>query len=66
MERTGANILIIGNIMTARQIYNINEILRPIEAKAWDRIDLILKIFERHAKNTEAKLQIELAAIKHM
>jgi GTP-binding protein HflX len=27
---------------------------------------LILKIFEKHAQSTEARLQIELAAIKHM
>ena len=33
---------------------------------AWDRIDLILKIFEKHAESGEARLQIELAAIKHM
>lgn len=29
-------------------------------------MDLILKIFERHAVSTEARLQIELASIKHM
>jgi GTP-binding protein HflX len=40
--------------------------LRTIGAIAWDRVDLILKIFERHATTTESKLEIELAAIKHM
>ncbi len=34
--------------------------------KAWDRIDLILKIFQKHASTREAKLEIELASIKHM
>ena len=29
-------------------------------------MDLLLKIFARHAQSTEAKLQVELAAIKHM
>ncbi|MCT4617768.1 MAG: GTPase HflX [Candidatus Gracilibacteria bacterium] len=66
MRREKADILIIGNILKAKQIYNINEKLRDIDAKAWDRVDLILKIFERHAKSTEARLQIELAAIRHM
>ena len=66
MEQQGANILILWNILKPHQIYNLNEKLRPIWAKAWDRVDLILKIFERHAKSAEAKLQIELAAIKHM
>jgi len=58
--------LILGNILKAHQIYKINEKLRSIGAKAWDRVDLILKIFERNAQSAEAKLQIELAAIKHM
>ena len=66
MEKAGANILILWNILKPRQIYAINEKLKPIWAKAWDRIDLILKIFERNALSKEAKLQIELAAIKHM
>lgn len=33
---------------------------------AWDRIDVILKIFQKHASTREAKLEIELASIKHM
>lgn len=66
MKEENANILILWNILRPHQIYKINEYLRPIWAKAWDRIDLILKIFEKHAKSAEAKLQIELAAIKHM
>ena len=66
MKSEKANILILGNILKTHQIYNINESLRDIWAKAWDRVDLILKIFERHAKSAEAKLQIELASIRHM
>lgn len=66
MENEGANILILWNILKSQQIFKINEKLRPIWAKAWDRVDLILKIFERNAASAEAKLQIELAAIKHM
>jgi len=66
MQEQNANILILWNILKPRQIYAINEKLKPIWAKAWDRIDLILKIFERNALSKEAKLQIELASIKHM
>ncbi len=66
MQEKNANILILWNALKPRQIYTINEKLKPIWAKAWDRIDLILKIFERNAFSKEAKLQIELAAIKHM
>lgn len=66
MELKWANLLILWNILKPSQIYKINEKLRKIWAKAWDRIDLILKIFEKNAKSREAKLQIELAAIQHM
>jgi len=66
MEEAGANLLVLWNPLKPSQIYNINEKLKFIWAKAWDRVDLILKIFERNAKSREAKLQIELASIKHM
>ncbi len=64
----GAELLIIGNIMKPAQVWNVNEHLRKAESKmqAWDRVDLILKIFALHANSPESKLQIELAAIKHM
>lgn len=64
----GAELLIIGNIMKPAQIWNVNEYLRKAKStiQAWDRVDLILKIFALHAVSPEAKLQIELAAIKHM
>ncbi|MEK7672402.1 MAG: GTPase HflX [Patescibacteria group bacterium] len=67
-RENGANLLILNNILKPKQIYNLDEYFREakIEMKAWDRVDLILKIFDKHAKTTEAKLQIELAAIKHM
>lgn len=32
----------------------------------WDRVDLILAIFSKHAHTTEASLQIELARMRHM
>lgn len=66
MEAQESNLLVIGNILKPHQIYKINERLKNIGAKAWDRVDLILKIFEKNAKTEETKLQIELAAIKHM
>jgi GTP-binding protein HflX len=44
----------------------LNELLRPIGAKSRDRVDLILKIFDKHAVSMESRLQVELAAIRHM
>ncbi len=61
-----AQILVINNILKPKQIFNLDEELRKANMKTWDRIDLILKIFDKHAKTTEAKLQIELASIRHM
>lgn len=66
MHLQWANLLVLGNILKPHQMYNLNERLKKIWAVAWDRVDLILKIFEKNAKNEETKLQIELAAIKHM
>lgn len=66
MQRMNSNLLIIGNVLKPSQIYHINELLRPIGAKARDRVDLILKIFDKHATSMEARLQVELVAIKHM
>ena len=74
MLRLEANLLVIGNALKPAQIYAINEKLRLVSEEqnlkekmvARDRIDLILKIFEKHAEWGEARLQIELAAIKHM
>jgi len=66
MKETGAQLLIVGNILKPQQIYNLGEQLREHKLQARDRVDLILKIFERHATSSEARLQIESAAIKHM
>ncbi len=66
MKESGAELLIVGNILKPQQIYNLSEQLRVEKLQARDRVDLILKIFERHATSSEARLQIELAAIKHM
>ncbi len=60
--------IIIWNILKARQIYAIVQEIekRKMKLQVWDRVDLILKIFQRHAKTPEAKLQIQLASLKHM
>lgn len=63
-----ADTLIIGNILKPRQIYAIIQEVerRKMKLQIWDRVDLILKIFQLHAKTPESKLQIQLASIKHM
>ena len=61
-----ANIIIINNIVKPRQLYELGELFRLANIEVWDRIDLILKIFDKHAQSSEAKLQIDLARIRHM
>ncbi len=61
-----ANIIIVNNELKPRQTYNLSELVRPSKLQVWDRIDLILKIFQKHASTKEAKLEIELASIRHM
>lgn len=65
-EKHKADLLIVNNILKPRQIFNLDEALKEEKIKTWDRVDLILKIFSKHAQTTEAKLQIELASIRHM
>jgi GTP-binding protein HflX len=65
-KHLGANILIVNNELKPHQTYNLGEIFRKEKMEVWDRIDLILKIFQKHASTREARLEIELAAIKHM
>ena len=65
-KEIGANILIVNNELKPHQTYNLSEKFRKSKIQVWDRIDLILKIFQKHASSKEAKLEIELASIKHM
>ncbi len=65
-KELGGEILILNNQIKPRQMFAIQEKLRPHNLRAWDRIDLILNIFQKHATTREAKLQIELASIRHM
>lgn len=64
--RERADILIVNNLLKPKQMFMLDEMLRPHKMVVWDRIDLILKIFQKHASTAEAKLQIKLAAIHHM
>ncbi len=60
------NVLILGNILKPRQIWELTERLREENIEVWDKVDLILHIFSQHAQSSEAKLQIQLAKIRHM
>lgn len=65
-RRDNVQLLIVNNLLKPKQMFTLGEKLRPHKVAVWDRVDLILKIFQAHAKTAEAKLQIKLAAIHHM
>jgi len=62
------DILILNAIVKPTQLFHITEQLWTAnpDIKVWDRVDLILHIFEKHAQTTEARLQIEIAKMHHM
>lgn len=59
-------LIVVNNILKPHQIYNIEKRVERDHVGVWDRIDMILKIFQKHATTIEAKLQIRLAGIRHM
>jgi GTP-binding protein HflX len=58
-----ADLIIFDNELSPSQIRNIE---KELEIKVIDRTVLILDIFARRAKTTEAKLQVELAQSEYM
>jgi GTP-binding protein HflX len=65
-KETGANVLIVNDVLKPGQLFRLEEALEPVKMKVWDRVDLILHIFDRHATSAEAKLEIELARLRHI
>lgn len=62
------DVVVLNGIIKPGQIFEMKSVFvkskRQIEV--WDRIDLILHIFANHANTKESRLQIELAAMRHM
>ncbi len=65
-KKEKVELLVLNNILKPHQIFNIEKMVERDHMAVWDRIDMILKIFQKHATTTEAKLQIRLAGIRHM
>jgi GTP-binding protein HflX len=62
------DVVVLNGIVKATHLYEIKTKLLTYKdaVEVWDRADLILHIFAHHARTTEARLQIELAAMRHM
>ncbi len=65
-KKERVELIVVNNILKPHQIYNIEKRVERDHIAVWDRIDMILKIFHKHATTAEAKLQISLAGIRHM
>jgi len=68
LKTHSVDVIIVDGMLTAHQKFNLTKMYWDINPRieVWDRVDLILAIFSRHAHTTEAKLQIELARMQHM
>lgn len=62
------DVVVLNAIVKSSQIFRLEKELWVVDPKiqVWDRLDLILNIFEQHASTREAKLQIETARITHI
>jgi GTP-binding protein HflX len=62
------DIVVINGLVKSSQLFRIEKELWEVSPAimVWDRIDLILNIFDQHAQTVEAKLQIKLARSTHM
>jgi len=68
VKKQKIDVVVINAIVNPSILFNLTQYLwndNP-DIQVWDRVDLILNIFDKHAHTTEAKLQIELARMYHM
>lgn len=66
--RDAIDVVVLNDIVKPNQLFNIQKLFWDIKpnTQVWDKVDLILHIFSKHARTAEAKLQIELAGMRHM
>lgn len=62
------DVVVLNDFVKASQIFNLQKLFWTVNPfiEVWDRVDLILHIFDKHAHTSEAKLQISLARMRHM
>lgn len=68
VKRADIDVVVLNTMVKPRQIHAIKQTLTEAnpQIEVWDRVDLILQIFDKHAVTTEAKLQIEMARMRYM
>ena len=68
IQREKIDVVVINANVKPRQLNALKSVFRASnpDIQVWDRVDLILNIFRKHASTAEAKLQIRLASVRHM
>lgn len=62
IEGNGADLVVVDDELKPSQVHNLQS---KVGVEVYDRIRLILEIFTRRARSQEAKLQVELATLRH-
>jgi len=68
IKENNIDIVVLNAVAKPGQVFNLKTELQKEnpDIQVWDRVDLILHIFEKHANTSEAKLQIQLARMRYM
>lgn len=68
IEAEKVDVVVLNAMAKPRQIHALKTAFQKVNPHidVWDRVDLILHIFDKHAVTTEAKLQIEAARMRYM
>lgn len=68
LTRETIDVVLINDAIKSGQLFALRKIFQESnpKVKVWDWVDLIFEIFRKHATTSEAKMQIELAKVKHM
>jgi len=68
IKKDSINVIVLNALVKPGHIFDMKKIWlqENPDIQVWDKIDLILNIFSKNASTAEAKLQIELAAMRHM
>lgn len=62
------DVVVLNKMVKPRQVHTLKKQLQKVkpDIEVWDRMDLILHIFDKRAVTQEAKLQIQLARMNYM
>jgi|SRR6185369_7278569 len=68
IKEEAIDVVVLNAMVKPRQVHMLKTQLQKTmpDIEVWDRVDLILHIFDKHAATQEAKLQIELARMNYM